>query len=404
MNVVKRLFLELPLDFIPKLFYIRDMQNKAYKFRLCPTATQETLLAKTLELCRWVYNETLGLRKTKWEQEHKSIGYSASNKFLPQWKLKKPELDEVYSQVLQDVQKRVDLAFQGFFRRIKAGEKPGYPRFKGFNRYDSFTFPQCSNGSVTLSDEGLHLSKIGTIEIILHREIPKNAMIKTATVKYEANQWYVVFGVEEPSKIIIANSVPKTIVGIDLGCKTFITLSNGKAVKNPKFLKQSSKRIAKAHRKLSKQPKGSKERNKAKKVLNKVYQKVNNQRRDFLHKVSRKLVNHYGTLVFEDLNIREMVEQRPWHSLNSAILDASWFSFVSMCSYKAVDAGRKVIKVNPVNTTKMCSKCGTIVLKALNIRIHNCPKCGLVMDRDLNAAKNILRRGQSSLTASKKAV
>jgi len=374
------------------------MRKESYKFNLRPTSAQKTLLEKSLELCRWTYNETLATRKNAWETKKKSISQFDTNKLLPIWKQTKPELSGVHSQVLQNVQERVDLAFRAFFQRVKKGEKPGYPRFKGFGRYDSFTYPQYGFG-ISLKDDGLHLSKIGVVEITLHRQIPVDAKIKRVTIKREINQWFTIFSVEIPEHQ--KGKCGKGIVGIDLGCKTFAVMSDGKKIENPKFLKQALKKISKAQRRLAKKVKGTPEREKAKKVIGKVYRKVNNQRANFLHQESRKLVNRYETLVFEDLDIRQMVEQRPWHALNRTILDSSWDKFVFCCSYKAANAGGKVIKVNPKNTTKMCSRCGALVEKDLSERIHLCPNCGLKIDRDLNASINILRRGQSSLVRRK---
>jgi putative transposase len=341
----------------------------------------------------------LAIRKNTWEQQKKSLSKYATNKLLPIWKAKKPELSEVFSQNLQNVQERVDLAFRAFFQRVKKGEKPGYPRFRGFGRYDSLTYPQYGNG-VVLNGEGLHLSKIGLVKVLLHREIPANTVIKRVTIKREAGQWFATLSVVETETR--KGKCGQGIVGIDLGCKTFITLSDGTTVENPKFLGKAMKRITKAYRKLNRQTKGTPERAKARKVLGKVYQKVTNQRNDFLHQTSRKLVNKYETLVFENLDIKSLVESKPWHSLNRTILDSSWGKFVFYCSYKAEDAGGKVVMVNPKNTSKMCSRCGAIVDKDLSCRIHSCPDCGLVLDRDLNASINILRLGQKSLAASQR--
>ena len=373
------------------------MREVSYKFRLYPTPAQSLLLNKHLELCRWVYNTTIACRKTLWTQERISLSRFGTHNLLPDWKKYKPELNEVYSQVLQEAQKRVDVAYREFFRRIAAGEHPGYPRFRGFGRYNSITYPQYGHcGSVLLRDNGLRLSKIGLVKINIHREIPDSATIKTVTIKKEADRWYATFSTERSSDTK-KHKCGKGIVGIDLGCKTFLVLSDKKKVGNPKFISKALKRIAKANRKLSRQPRGTPERAKARKVLSKIYQKINNRRNDFLHKESRKLVGKYETLVFEDLHIKDMVREKPWHNLNRTILDSSWGQFVRFCSYKAEYAGGKVIKVNPKNTSKMCSKCGTIVDKDLSCRIHSCPHCGLTIDRDLNAALNILRLGQQSL-------
>lgn len=370
------------------------MPKLSYKFRLNPTTAQTTLLKKSLELCRWVYNETLATRKNAWEKEKKNIGFYETKRLIPQWKKVKPELSTVHSQVLQDIPERIEYAFRAFFRRIKAGETPGYPRFKGEGRYDSITYPQYGNG-VILKEQGLYLSKIGLVKVNFHRQIPSNCIIKRVTIKREATSWYVCFSIEEQA--VKQSKCGKGIVGIDLGCKTFITLSDGTTVENPKFLNKSLKRIAKTQKKLEKQTKGTQGRKKTIKVLNKIYQKVNNQRQDFLHQTSRKLVKTYETLVFEDLSIQQMVQVKPWHNLNRTILDSSWGKFVFYCSYKAANAGGRVIKINPKNTSKMCSRCGALVEKDLSERVHNCPVCSLSMDRDLNASLNILRLGQKSL-------
>lgn len=369
------------------------MCKMSYKFRLNPTANQETLLKNTLELCRWTFNETLATRKNAWESEQKSISKFDTHKLLTTWKKNKPELFGVYAQVLQNVQERVDLAFRAFFQRAKKDGEPGYPRFKGFGRYNSFCYPQYKDDSI--GEYSIYIPKIGDVGIVFHRTLPSNTVVKRLTVKREGTSWYAIFSVEEES---VEEKCGNGIVGIDLGCKTFITLSDGNIVKNPKFLKKSLKKIAKAQRRLAKQEKGSKERAKAKKIVGKVYQKVNNQRTDFLHKTSRKLVNKYEVLVFEDLDIKQMIESKPWHNLNRTILDSSWGKFVLLCSYKAENAGGKVIKVNPKNTTKMCSRCGILVVKGLEERVHSC-SCGLVINRDLNASINILRLGQKSLAS-----
>jgi putative transposase len=376
------------------------MLKLSYKFRLNPTAAQTTMLNKSLELCRWVYNETLATRKNAWEKERKNIGHYDTQNLLPLWKKSKPELSTVHSQVLQNIAERVDLAFRAFFRRVKSGENPGYPRFKGVGRYDSITYPQYGNG-IVLKEKGLYLSKIGIVEVNFHRQIPSDCTIKRVTIKKESTSWYVCFSVEKQE--IKKSECGKGIVGIDLGCKTFITLSDGTAIENPKFLSKALKKIAKAQRKLTREEKGSKGRMKAGKVLGKVYQKVNNQRQDFLHQTSHKLVKTYETLVFEDLDIKQMVQAKPWHSLNRTILDSSWGKFVFYCSYKAANAGGKVLKINPKNTSKMCSRCGALVDKNLNERVHNCPVCNLQIDRDLNASLNILRLGQKSLASQKEA-
>jgi len=343
-------------------------------------------MEQTLEICRWVYNETLAMRKNAWEQEQRHISYYESKRQIPLWKKERPELSTVYSQVLQNVTLRVDLAFKAFFRRLKSGEKPGYPRFKGKGRYDSFTYPQYG---FKLDGDRLHLSKIGDVKIVLHR--PIEGTIKTLTIRRSATgKWYACFSVEyAPSPA----PQKETIVGIDVGLESFATLSNGEKIENPRFFRTDEKALAKAQRKLSKAEKGTPEWKKARKIVAHIHERIANRRLNFAHQTSRQLVNRFGTIVFEDLNITNMQKN---HHLAKSIADVAWNQFVTITRSRAEEAGSHVILVNPRNTSQMCSRCGMIVAKTLSDRVHSCPHCGLVMDRDQNAAINILRLGLQS--------
>jgi len=359
---------------------------KAYRYRIYPTKSQVTLLEQTLEICRWVYNDTLALRKDAWEQEQRSISLFETNKILTGWKREHPELKRVHSQVLQNVQVRVDLAFKAFFRRRKTGEKPGYPRFKGKDRYDSFTYPQYGFG---LDEDRLHLSKIGDVKIVLHCQI--EGTIKTLTVRRSSTgKWYACFSAEyDPTPA----PQKDTVVGIDVGLESFATLSNGEKIENPRFFRTDEKALAKAQRKLSKLEKGTPERKKARKIVAHVHERIANRRLNFAHQTSRQVVDRFGTIVFEDLNITNMQKN---HHLAKSIADVAWNMFITITGSKAEDAGSRVILVNPRNTSQMCSRCGMIVAKTLSDRVHSCPHCGLVMDRDENAAINIMRLGLQS--------
>ena len=363
------------------------MQMKAYRYRLFPTKSQVSQMEQTLEICRWVYNETLAMRKNAWEQEQRHISYYESKRQIPLWKKERPELSTVYSQVLQNVTLRVDLAFKAFFRRLKSGEKPGYPRFKGKGRYDSFTYPQ---SGFKLDGDRLHLSKIGDVRVVLHR--PVEGTIKTLTIRRSATgKWYACFSVEyDPTPAPQKESV----VGIDVGLESFATLSNGEKIENPRFFRTDEKALAKAQRKLSKAEKGTPERKKARKIVAHVHERIANRRLNFAHQTSRQLVNRFGTIVFEDLNITNMQKN---HHLAKSIADVAWNQFVTITKSKAEEAGTHVILVNPRNTSQMCSRCGMIVAKTLSDRVHSCPHCVLVMARDQNAAINILRLGLQSL-------
>lgn len=364
---------------------------KVFRYRLKPTKAQIAKLNDQLELCRWVYNETLAMRKSAFEQEGKSVSYFESKRMLPIWKESKPELKSVHSQVLQDVVLRVNLAFKAFFRRVQSGEEdPGYPRFKGKNRYDSISYPQ---SGFSVDGNTLWLSKIGEIKFWLHR--PIEGFVKRLTIQRSATKkWYVSFLIEESINHPLAPS--QKVVGIDMGILNFAVLSDGEFIENPRFLLADEERLKKAQSKRDMLPKGSPQRRKASKAVSHLYEKVTNRREDFAQQLSRQWINRYGLIIFEDLNINKMVHN---HTLAKSIMDASWNKLIQYTSYKAEDAGRKVVLVNPANTSQMCSCCGQIVKKDLSIRVHNCPYCGLSIDRDLNAAKNILRLGLQSVAS-----
>jgi len=288
----------------------------------------------------------------------------------------------IYSQVAQDVLRRLDKTFKAFFRRVKNGETPGYPRFKGYGRYDSFTYPQ--SGFKILEDGRLKLSKIGVIRMFTHREI--EGKIKTCTIKRDGDRWYASFSVELP------DPVPKAImtsVGADVGITTLATLSDGTEIGNPKTLDKYDSKLRRAHRDLSRKKKGSNNRNKQKAVLSGIYRKVRNARKDYLHKASRMLVDTYDRIIFEDLQIKNMVKN---HHLARSIHDASWGKLIEFTTYKAEEAGGVVELVNPRNTSKQCSVCGNIQSMPLSQRTYRCPDCGAVMNRDHNAATNIKNR------------
>ncbi len=363
------------------------MRVKTFKYRLQPSKSQRTKLLQTLELCRWVYNETLATRKMAWEQEQRSLSLFDTNKMLTIWKQEHSELKGVFSQILQNVQERVDWAFQAFFRRVKNGEKAGYPRFRGYGWYDSFTFKQFG---FELLDNGLCLSKIGTVKIILHR--PLEGKIKTLTIQRDAiGNWYACFACEVEPKPLPFNDL---VVGVDLGLECFAKFSSGDGIDNPRFFCRGEKELAKAQRKLSKAEKGTPERAKYRRAVQHIHQRIANRRKNFAHQESRKLVNAFGFMAFEDLRIKNMLQN---HCLAKSISDAAWRQLIQYTTYKAENAGRVVLLVEPRNTSKQCSGCGTMVEKSLDVRVHECPVCGLILDRDQNAAINILRLGLESL-------
>ena len=364
------------------------LTNKAVKYRLYPTKAQETLLENTLEGCRLLYNHMLAQRKNGWEIDNKYFSCYEQQKIFKNWLSSDYN---IYAQVQQNVAVRIDLAFKSFFRRLKNGEKPGYPRFKSFGRYDSFTYPQNNHG-FKIFQNTIYLSKIGKVKAVIHKSIDGN--IKTCTVKKEGSDWYVIFSIE--SETGQYDSETQESIGIDVGLKFFAVFSDKTTINNPKFFKKEEKKIATLQRRKEKATGVRKK--KIAKAIQKRHKKAKNKRKDFCHKLSRNIVNKYKTICVEDLDINQMKESNKYLSKN--IHDASWRLFIDLLSYKAEDAGRIFVKVNPAYTTQDCSECGYRVKKKLSDRAHNCPNCGLIMDRDLNASKNILRIGLYSLEQS----
>jgi len=360
---------------------------KTFKYRIYSTKKQIRIMNQWLEECRWLFNHFLAERKEAWEKEQRSINYHSQATSLPALKEQRPSLANVHSQVLQNVAVRIDLAFKAFFRRVKAGEKPGYPRFRGKGRYDSFTFPQ---SGFSLDGNILRLSKIGNVKVVLHRPVEGN--IKTCTIKRSSTgKWYVMFSCEWEPVPLPENS---QAVGIDVGLHSFATLSTGEQIKNPKFFRQEEKALAKAQRKLSKTERGTPERKKYRKVVARIHERIAWKRQDFIHQHSRKIVNRFGIIAVEDLNVNRMVHN---HCLAKSISDAAWSGFFQLLAQKAAWAARQFVAVNPAYTSQTCSSCGHRQKMPLSERVFKCPCCGLELDRDHNAAVNILGLGLQSL-------
>jgi len=375
---------------------------KGYKYRLYPTRKQANTLQWVLDRCRELYNAALQERRDAYRLVGKSITYYDQANQLPDIKAIREEYKDIHSQVLQDVLRKADKAFKAFFARCKRGHTPGYPRYKARGHYDSFTYPQA--GLSLTHDNRVCLSKIGSIKIKLHREI--KGTIKTCTIKREGDAWFVVFASEVALEPLEASD---EAVGIDLGLLHFATLSDGSTIENPRYYRKAEKKLERLQQAVSRKKRGSLRRRKAVKQVAKAYRKVRNQRQDFLHKESRKLVNAYGTIVFEELQPANM-SKRPKpkqdetgkylpngaaakSGLNKSIVDASWGMFQQFCTYKAASAGREVLFVNPKYTSQACSGCGQVRKKELSERWHSCD-CGTELDRDHNAALNILALGR----------
>jgi putative transposase len=362
---------------------------KTFQYRLYPTREQETKMTATLDECRWLYNHFLEGRKTAWEERQESLRLYDQLGTLPALKVDRPSLATVHSQVLQNVGVRIDLAFKAFFRRVKAGEKPGYPRFRGRDRYDSFCYPQAPSGC-KLNGDRLTLSGIGKVRMVLHRPLegkPKTVCIRRSST----GKWYVTFSCEwEPTPL---PESPER-AGIDVGLTAFAALSTGETIENPRFFRQEEQALAKAQRKHAQEAKGTPKRRKRRKVVARVHERTRWRRQDFAHRESRKIVNRFQVIAVEDLAVNRLVHN---HCLAKSISDAAWSAFAAMLSFKAAWAGRTFVAVNPAYTSQDCSRCGHRQKRSLSDRTYRCPCCGLELDRDHNAALNILALGLQAM-------
>jgi putative transposase len=399
--------------------------SRACKYRLYPTRKQERLLLWVLARCRELYNAALSEWKDAYQQYERmqlrvnpetgqviavqkiaghrvrSVSYYEQKRDLVEIKDLREEYRDIHSQVLQDVLLRLKRAFDGFFRRIENGETPGYPRFQGRNRYNSFTYPQ---DGYSLTDDGrVSLSKIGSVKITMHR--PLEGTVKTATIKYEAGQWYIVFSCEatQPEPLPPVESE----VGIDLGVTHFAALSDGTFIESPRLLRKAQTTLKYRQRHLSRCKRGSHRREKVRRVVARAHRKVRNQRRDFQHKAAIALIKQQQVIVLEDLHLANLVRRaKPKKDettgeylpngaaaksgLSKSLLDNGLGQFVQIITRKAAYAGREVYKVNPSKTSQICSQCGKQgPHKDLSERVHICVFCGVVLDRDVNAAINI---------------
>ncbi len=368
--------------------------RKTFKYRLYPNKQQRCLLEQQLDECSWLYNELLAARRDAWEQRLESLRLYDQQATLPLLKAARPSLATVQSQVLQNVAVRIDLAFQAFFRRVRTGEKPGYPRFRGKGRYDSITYPQVPVGcKLDAEARRVRLHGVGLVKIILHR--PLAGTPKTATIsRSSTGKWYICFSCEctEPPPLPATGQQ----VGIDVGLKTFATLSTGQEIANPRFFRAEEKALAQVQRSHSTLAKGTPERAKHRKVLARVHERIAWRRSNFAHQHSRRIVDGCDLIAVEDLSVNRMTHT---HCLAKSIHDVAWSQFTALIAYKAAWAGRRYVAVNPAYTSQDCSSCGHRQTLSLADRIYTCSCCGIVLDRDYNASLNILRLGQQSLAS-----
>lgn len=357
---------------------------KSFVYRLYPSKTQQKSLAAMLITCQHFYNSCLEERKNAYEERQKTVSKYEQLLKVKSLKASNPWAKTVHSHVLQTTVSDLDKAFKAFFRRVKAGETPGYPRFKGRNRFKSFGFKEYGNG-FKVDGRRLKLFGIGRVAVRWHR--PLEGQVKTLRIVRKAGDWYACFAcvVESQSLPVVGKEV-----GIDVGINSLLTTSEGEHIENPRWYRAEQRKLRVLQRRVARRKLKGGNRRKALLVLQRHSEHVANRRKDFLNKVIYRLIQQYDKVVLEDLRITNMVKNR---HLAKSILDAGWGYLVQHLTSKAESAGREVVLVNPAYTSKTCSDCGAIFENlTLKDRWVQCG-CGLSKDRDENAAVNILNRG-----------
>lgn len=352
---------------------------RRFRYRLYPTAAQIVTLDAALLLCCEIYNAAVKERRDAWKIQRKSIHYNDQQAQLRDLKTARPDVKALlFSQVVQDVLWRVDFAYRAYFERRRRGYKSGFPRFRQPRRYHSLTYPQ---RGFAIGTRDVRLSKIGTIKIKVHRPVP--GTIKTFTIKCEAGKWYAIVAcLIDPEPLAVSTEE----IGVDVGLTTFATLSDERRIENPRFARVAEQKIRRAERKMWRRRKGSNRWHKAVCLLQRAHHHVRQQRANFLHEESRKLVNRYGLIGLEALYLKPILAG---HMRKSAY-DAGWATFMADITYKAITAGRDIVKVSPRGTSQTCT-CGAHVPKTMRDRWHLCPECGLSKPRDVVSAQLILQ-------------
>lgn len=365
---------------------------RTYKYLLRPNTDQLKQLDFLLLQSRLVYNAALEQRMTTYKETGKEIGYEAQWTHFRDLRRQNPDtLGLVNASSLQHLLRRLDKSFAAFFRRLKSGEKPGFPRFKSSNRFRSIEFTYRDGCKLRQHPNGrmrFYIQNVGEIRLCYHRAIPDDATIKHVVIKRVNNRWYVCLMIELPDPGA-RQSLTGNQVGIDVGLKSLAALSTGELIKNPHRLRESLAKLRRLQRRASRQIKGSNRQRKTYRQIAALHEKVAHQRADYLHKAANRLVSKNDLIAIENLNLRFMNRNR---HLSMSSYDAGFRLFRHMLEYKAESAGIQVVAVNPSNTTQLCSGCGSIVPKNVSVRVHVCPDCGLVIDRDVNAARNILAK------------
>ena len=359
--------------------------KRAFKFRLFTNANQERELAAALESHRRLYNVCLDYKELAYQCFGASLNYCDFSRWFKGQRTTNPYFARLNFSSAQATMRRLDKSFANFFRRVKEGAaKPGYPRFKGREWFDSIEYPAYRDG-LRLTGNRLYVQNVGTIKVKLHR--PVDGTIKTVTLKREAGKWYAVFSCEVPDVPVQPSNLPA--VGIDVGLTHFLTDSNGRQEGNPRYLKEALPELRRAERSKSRKKLGGSNRHKAVVRLQKIHALVANQRREHHFQVANRLVLAFGFIAVERLNISGMLKN---DRMSRAISDVAWGNFLNVLQHKANKAGAQFVAVDPKGTSQTCT-CGQRVPKELWDRWHECPACGLSQQRDHVSAQVILARG-----------
>ncbi len=360
---------------------------RTFRFVMRPTADQRRTFDEWRILCCGLYNAALEQRRDAWRMRKQSVSYVYQCRDLTELRNADESggYDGVPVEVARSALRRLDRAFQAFFRRVKSGDTPGFPRFRSRDRFDSFGL-----GNVSIrpgdGDSGyVRVPKLGWVRFKLHREL--HGVVKNVEVRRDARgRWFVCIACDvgdAPAKRVV-----RSATGIDLGLKEFAVLSDGEAVHNPRHFRRGQVALRRAQRVLARKTRGSNSRRRAREAVARQHERTRNQRVDFHRKLAADLCSRFDLIAHEDLNIKGLARGM----LAKSVSDVAWGSFLQRLACKAESAGVHLVAVDPRNTTQACSQCGTLVPKGLGDRIHAC-ECGCVLDRDHNAALNVLARG-----------
>jgi len=365
---------------------------RTYKYRLRPNRIQAEMLDTLFWQARTLYNAALEQRISVYKETGKGGSYP------DQWKVFRDERNNhpdtyrlLNATSVQQMLRRLDKAFAAFFRRTRAGETPGFPRFKGHDRFKSVEYRYGDGCKLRCKENGqvrFYIQNVGEVKVIFHRQVPDGSTIKHVVIKRVNGKWYACLMLEIPDRQIVPHQA-QAAVGIDVGLKSLIATSDGYLRDNPRWLKDSLRDLRVAQRKVSRRKRGSNRRRKAVKQVARLHEKIANQRNDHWHKLTRKLAESCSHIAVEKLNLQFMNQNK---HLSRSSYDAGLDLFMQVLAYKVEETGGQLVAVNPAYTSQMCSECGEIVEKDLSVRTHDCPYCGLVIDRDVNAARNILHK------------